>query len=95
MRSIDWEMMPSFLAVVRGGSLRSAARLLNVNYGTLNRNVQALEASYGTRLFHRSRKGFTLTDAGRALLPLAESGEEILQKARRHVEAWTEPKRGR
>ncbi len=86
MRSVDWELMPYFLAVARGGSLRSAARLLNVNYGTLNRNVQALEASYGARLFHRSRQGFALTEAGFALLPLAESGEEILQKARRRVE---------
>lgn len=95
LRSIDWEMMPYFLAVARGGSLRSAARLLNVNYGTLNRNVQALEASYGTRLFHRSRQGFTLTDAGLALLPLAEAGEETLQKARRHVEGLDRTESGK
>lgn len=86
MQSIDWEMMPYFLAVARSGSLRSGARLLNVNYGTLNRNIQALESSYGARLFHRSRKGFALTEAGLAILPLAESGEEILQKARHRVE---------
>ena len=95
MRSIDWEMMPYFLAVARCGSLRSAARLLNVNYGTLNRNVQALEASYGTRLFHRSRQGFTLTDAGLALLPLAESGEETLQKARRRIEGLDRTESGK
>ncbi|OUS07245.1 LysR family transcriptional regulator [Rhodobacterales bacterium 52_120_T64] len=95
MRSIDWEMMPYFLAVARCGSLRSAANLLNVNYGTLNRNVQALEASYGTRLFHRSRQGFTLTDAGLALLPLAESGEETLQKARRQVEGLDRTESGK
>lgn len=87
--------MPYFLAVARCGSLRSAASLLNVNYGTLNRNVQALEASYGTRLFHRSRQGFTLTDAGVALLPLAESGEETLQKARRQVEGLDRTESGK
>ncbi|MEW7008636.1 LysR family transcriptional regulator [Lentilitoribacter sp. EG35] len=95
MRSIDWEMMPYFLAVARSGSLRSGASLLNVSYGTLNRNIQALESSYGARLFHRSRKGFTLTEAGMAILPLAESSEEILQKARHRVEGLDRTEAGR
>jgi DNA-binding transcriptional LysR family regulator len=88
-------MMPYFLAVARGGSLRSGARLLNVNYGTLNRNVQALEASYGTRLFRRSHQGLALTEAGLALLPLAENGEETLQRARRRVEGLDKTESGK
>lgn len=95
MRSLDWQMMPYFLAIARAGSLRAAARLLNVNYGTLNRNVQALEASYGTRLFNRSRQGFTLTDAGLELLPLAEAGEETLQRARRQIEGLDRTESGK
>lgn len=95
MRSIDWEMMPYFLAVARCGSLRSGANLLNVSYGTLNRNILALEASYGSRLFNRSRRGFSLTEVGHALLPLAESGEEILQKARRRVEGLDQTEAGK
>lgn len=95
MRSIDWEMMPFFLAVARGGSLRSGARLLNANYGTVNRNIQALENSYGVRLFQRSRQGFALTEAGIALLPIAEQGEEILQKARRQIEGLDQAETGK
>lgn len=88
-------MMPYFLAVARGGTLRSGAKLLGVNYGTLNRNIQALESSYGARLFHRSSRGFTLTDAGAALLPLAEDGEKILVKARRQVEGLDRTETGK
>jgi DNA-binding transcriptional LysR family regulator len=79
-------MMPYFLAVARAGSLRSAARLLNANYGTVNRNIQALEASYGVMLFQRSQQGFSLTAAGEALLPAAEETERSLIAGRRQVE---------
>ncbi|MTI16202.1 LysR family transcriptional regulator [Rhodobacteraceae bacterium RKSG542] len=85
MRSIDLELMPYFLAVARGGSLRSGAGLLNANYGTVNRNVQALEASYGVPLFNRSSRGFTLTEAGEALLPYALEIEEKAESARKRV----------
>jgi len=88
-------MMPYFLVVARQGTLRSAARHLDVSYGTLNRNIQALENSYGARLFHRSRKGFSLTDAGATLLPLAEDGENILVKARRRVEGLDRTEAGK
>jgi DNA-binding transcriptional LysR family regulator len=95
MGPIDWELMPYFLAVVRSGTLRSGARLLGVNYGKINRNIQALEASYGARLFHRPRRGFTLTEAGAALLPLAEDGEKILVRARRQVEGLDRTETGK
>ncbi len=86
MQRFDWELLPYFLAVARAGSLRAAADLLGANYGTVNRSVQALEASYGVRLFHRSRRGFTLTEFGEALLPMAEDAERKVIAARKRVE---------
>lgn len=86
MKPSDWEYLPFFLAVARSGSLRAAAALINANYGTVNRNIQALETSYGVRLFHRSRKGFTLTEAGENLVPLAEQMERTAVSARRQME---------
>lgn len=95
MRPQDWEYLPFFLAVARAGSLRSGAVVLGSNYGTVNRNIQALEASYGVRLFTRSRQGFKLTHAGEDLLPLAEQAEAAMLAARRGVEGGDRSETGR
>lgn len=95
MRTFDWELLPHFLAVARAGSLRAAADLIGANYGTVNRSVQALEASYGVRLFHRSRRGFTLTEFGQALLPMAEEAEQKVIAARKRVEGQDKSESGK
>lgn len=94
MRAFDWELLPYFLAVVRSGSLRAAAQQTNTSYGTVNRNVQALEASYGVRLFHRSKRGFSLTEFGKALLPAVEEAERAVIAARRKVEGLDKSESG-
>ncbi len=68
--------------------------MLNANYGTVNRNIQALEASYGVRLFNRSRKGFALTDAGESLVPIAEETERTVISARRQIEGHDKTETG-
>ena len=60
MQAIDWEMMPYFLAVARGGSLRSGADLLGANHGTVDRHIKSLEASYGIQLFQRTKPDLEL-----------------------------------
>lgn len=95
MRTFDWELLPHFLAVARAGSLRAAAQLIGANYGTVNRNIQALEASYGVRLFHRSRRGFTLTEFGEVLLPMVEAVEREVIAARKRVEGLDRSETGK
>lgn len=95
MRSADWELLPQFLALARAGSLRAAAQLTGTNYGTLNRGVQSLEASYGVRLFHRSKRGFRLTEFGEALLPLAEEAEKKIVAARKRIEGQDKTEAGK
>ncbi len=95
MRIFDWELMPHFLAVARAGSLRAAAQLIGANYGTINRSVQALEASYGVRLFHRSRRGFSLTEFGEALMPMAVEAETKIIAARKRVEGLDRSETGK
>lgn len=94
MQLTDWEAMPFFLAVARMGSLRAGAKVLNANHVTVRRNIDALEASYGVRLFTRSRRGFDLTEAGEALMPLAEEAEQSFLGARRRIDGLDKTETG-
>ncbi len=57
-----------FLAVAETGSVRAAARQLNVAASAISRQVTLLEEQLGTALFERSGRQLTLTEAGSALL---------------------------
>lgn len=52
------------VAIVEHGSLRAAARHLDMAQPLLTRSVRALERELGTPLFERDAKGMTLTPAG-------------------------------
>jgi DNA-binding transcriptional LysR family regulator len=51
-------------AVVQTGSLSSAARQLGLSAPSVTRQIQALEEELGARLFHRTSRHLTLTEAG-------------------------------
>lgn len=69
--SPSWDDLRVFLAVAERGSLSAAARLLAMSQPTVGRRIEALEASLARRLFDRQARGYELTAAGAALLPLA------------------------
>lgn len=57
-----------FLAVVRRGSFRAAARDLGVTPGAVSQAVQTLETRLGVPLFHRTTRRVARTEAGDRLL---------------------------
>lgn len=61
-----------FLALARHGRMVAVGERLGVEHTTVSRRVAALEKAVGHRLFERTRTGWTLTEAGRRLLPHAE-----------------------
>lgn len=72
---IDWDDIRFFLAVARGGSVRSAGESLGVNHSTVLRRIAQLEARLGARLFEKLPSGYRLTDAGEEALEFAEQME--------------------
>ena len=72
---MEWSDIRVFLAVVRSRSLGEAARSLGVSHPTVGRRVKALEDEAEQPLFRRTKDGLVLTDAGDAVLSLAESME--------------------
>jgi DNA-binding transcriptional LysR family regulator len=85
MAEFDWNDVRSFLAVARSGRLTAAASRLGVDHSTLSRRIAALEHGLKAKLFDRSPSGYTLTDQGRSLLPLAEEMERLALGARETV----------
>ena len=60
-----------FITVAREGTVSRAAMLLHLTQPAVSLQLKGLEESTGLQLFNRTPGGFTLTEAGAALLPLA------------------------
>jgi DNA-binding transcriptional LysR family regulator len=67
-----------FVEIARTGTISRAAEALSLSQPALTARVQALEDELGTALFRRTRRGMTLTPAGRAFVPHAERALEAV-----------------
>ncbi|MFF7444663.1 MULTISPECIES: LysR substrate-binding domain-containing protein [unclassified Streptomyces] len=86
----------AFLEVARQGSFTLAARGLGWTQSAVSRQIAALEAALGgAPLFDRLPRGVRLTEAGRVLVPHAETVVEALHGAGRELAALREVAGGR
>ena len=92
--SISWDLIETFLAVMRSGSLSAASRELAVAQPTIRRRVEALEASLGVVLFTRGPNGLVPTHAADAMQPTAEAMESTARAFERGVGAGDKTVRG-
>jgi DNA-binding transcriptional LysR family regulator len=90
----DWHLFPAFLAIVREGSLSSAARALGMTQPTMGRQLTALEDSLGVKLFTRSRDGLSPTEAGLRLIPSVEAMAAAAESAQRSASGEAAEERG-
>lgn len=82
-------LYPIFQAVARTGNISKAAEELYISQPAVSKAIRRLEQSLGTRLFHRSSRGVSLTDSGKLLYEHTKAafseltrGEEQLRHAR-------------
>ncbi len=75
--------MSILLEVVELGSLSAAARRRNMPLATVSRKVSDLEAHLRARLFNRSTRRLTLTDAGRSYVANARRILDEVNEAER------------
>ena len=73
--------MRILLELGRTGRVAEAAKRLGINHTTVSRKITRLEKHTGTRLFNRGQAGWQLTEAGRRLLPFAETIETAIHAA--------------
>ena len=60
--------LEAVLAIARRGSFRAAALDLGMSTTALSHSIARLEASLGVRLFNRTTRSVSLSDAGRAFV---------------------------
>lgn len=68
MKHLGWDDLQTFFHVADTGGLSGAARRLGVSAPTIGRRMLALEQAAGQQLFERAQTGYTLTEAGTALM---------------------------
>ncbi|MEL6468638.1 MAG: LysR family transcriptional regulator [Cyanobacteria bacterium J06623_4] len=74
---LDW-----FVAVVRQGSFAAVARDRNVDPSSVSRAIAALETELGVRLFQRTTRRLSLSEAGAAYFQQIEPLVEEIQQAK-------------
>lgn len=76
---VDWNLMRTFVDIVRAGGIGAAARQLNRQQPSISAALKRLEDHVGTTLLHRTATGVEMTAAGRAMMALCE---DMLESAR-------------
>lgn len=71
--------LESFVKSAESGGFSTAARRLSLTPAAVSRNVAMLERNLGVRLFHRSTRKLTLTEAGERFLHAIRGNLEELQ----------------
>ncbi len=76
------ELILTFQEVARRGSFSGAARALSVSKANVSKYVAELETRLGVRLFNRSTRSVSLTDAGHLLLERSTPLMEMINLTR-------------
>jgi LysR family glycine cleavage system transcriptional activator len=75
----------AFEAAARNLSFTRAAEELHVTPAAVSQQVKSLESYFGVRLFKRLTRALSLTDAGKAVLPLLRDAFDQLAEADRVI----------
>jgi DNA-binding transcriptional LysR family regulator len=72
-----WLELRTAYRLAKLGTISATADDLGVHRATVNRHVDIIESAFGTKVFQRHARGYTLTDAGRDLLDVANRAHEM------------------
>jgi len=82
---MDTAALQVFLDVVKRGGFAAVARAANVDPSSVSRAIAGLESELGARLFQRTTRKLTLTEAGESFLARVGPLVDELERAREEV----------
>lgn len=92
---MDVPLLKAFATVADSGSVSRAAEALHLSQPSISKRIAELERQLGTALFDRVGRTFSLTDAGRTLLPYARQTLQHIEDGRRALSHLGEKVGGR
>ncbi|USD67009.1 LysR family transcriptional regulator [Vibrio sp. SCSIO 43136] len=94
MKGTTYNQLQVFQAIVREGSIRGAARKLEMAAPSVSQSLKLLEANIGLTLFHRTTRKIELTEAGRLLHERTMSAMDSLNYALESVQELSDEPSG-
>jgi molybdenum-dependent DNA-binding transcriptional regulator ModE len=79
LMNINTRQLKAFVQIARLQSFTKAAEQVHISQAGLSMMIKELEGQLGSRLFERTTRSVTLTDAGRRLQPVASRVIEELE----------------
>lgn len=95
MTTIDSQYLRVFCALARHLNMSRAAQELELTPSGISHCLKALEADLGCRLFERTSRKITLTQAGDEFLTEADAILQRMSAARSKLRSWIDWRRGR
>lgn len=85
MECLDSELLRTFIAVTKAGSVTDGAAQIHRSQSATSLQIKRLETIIGRAIFERHGRGVVLTEAGRYLLPIADEVTARLDGALRDL----------
>lgn len=92
---MNLKQLKYFLAIAEHGTFLKASEKVFVAQSALSHQIALLEQELGTSLFHRSRRGVTMTEAGEVLMAHAKSILRQVDDARESLASLTDTPAGK
>lgn len=91
----NWEGVNECVAVAETGSFTAAAKRLGISVAQVSRQVSALEARLATKLFYRTTRNVTVTEAGQLYCQHLRQVLDSLEDAERTLTNMQQSPQGR
>lgn len=92
---MTYELIATFVTLARTKSFTKTAEEVFCTQSTASLRIQALEETYGIKLFHRMGKQVQLTEAGEIFLPYAELILSTFREAKERIDQLKNLSRGK
>lgn len=89
--TLEFKDLEIFQTVVEKGTITEAAKELSYVQSNITSRIQKLETELNTPLFHRHRRGMSLTPEGKKLLSYSEKILSLMKEMKQAVQCDDEP----